>query len=164
MLHAGKGGSTIKKVVLLVLSILVLAIGMQQIGLAWGRKAGKMPAGPDAAAGFFNDSSLTKTQRERIAALQRKHFLEVAPLRQKLGETMFEYRQTQVLNPENEAALTAKRKAVKEARQALRLKATGFRAGLLQILTPEQQAKLIKAGFGRWGGRKGRCHGNGCGR
>ncbi len=33
----------------------------------------------------------------------------------------------------------------------------------MKILTPEQQAKLRKAGFGMWGGRKGRCHGGGCG-
>ncbi|MGE5552098.1 MAG: Spy/CpxP family protein refolding chaperone [Bacteroidota bacterium] len=147
-----------------MLSILVLAIGMQQIGLAWGRKTGKMPARPDAAAGFFNDSSLTKAQRERIAALQRKHFLEIAPLRQKLAEAILAYRQTQVLHPEDEAALAAKRNAVKEARQALRLKLTGFRTELMQILTPEQRAKLHEAGFGGWGAPKGRCHGSDCGR
>ena len=165
MLHAKKGGSKIKKVVLVVVSVLMLAIGMQQIGLVMGcRDEGKMPAGPNAAASFFIDSSLTTSQREQIAALWKKHFLAITPLRQRLGEAMFEYRQTQVLQPHDKAALTAKGKAVEEARQALRLKATEFRAEFLKLLTPEQQAKLHDAGFGMWGARKGRGHGSGCGR
>ena len=164
MLHARKGGSKIKKVVLIVVSVLMLAIGMQQIGLAMCRDEGKMPAGPNAAASFFTDSSFTTSQREQIAALRKKQFLAITPLRQRLWEAMFEYRQTQVLQPHDKAALTAKGNAVKEAHQALRLKATEFRTELLKLLTPEQQVKLRDAGFGMWGARKGRGHGGGCGR
>ena len=113
---------------------------------------------------FLGEANLTKAQRERIAALQKKHFLETAPLRQKLMEAVFAYRQTQVLEPENEASLAAKREAVKEAHKALRQKATESRAELLEILTPEQQEKLRASGLGKWGGRKGCRRGGGCGR
>ena len=148
---------------LVVLSVLILVIGLQQIGWSRGREAGRIPGGPQAAAGFLKDLGLTRTQRERIAALQQKHFQVTAPLRQRMEKATLEYRQALVLNPQDKAALTAKGKAVKQAHQVLRSMRVEFRAELMQILTPEQQKKVQDARVRKRSGQKGHGHGWGHG-
>jgi len=155
-----------KKVILVVATVLILVIGIQQFSLAWGRGNMNGNGSAVAAACILDDKSLTQAQRTQIAALQQKHFDGMATLRQKTQESMLAYRQTRALNPDDSAALAAKRKAVEDARLAMQKKAAELRGEFAKILTPEQQAKLGQ-GLGRQGGQgrgMGRgCQGNGCG-
>lgn len=147
-----------------MISVLVLAAGIQESGSAMDREAWKMPAGRHAPASFFAELDLTKEQREQIAALQKKHFQATSPLHQKMREAVFAYRQTMVLHPDDQAALAIKRQAIEEARRALHQKRAEFREEFERILTPAQRAKQRDAGFGEGVGWKGHGRRSGCGR
>lgn len=166
--RAGKGGIVMKKAIVVLALVFVLILGRQQLNPAWvsgpdGMSRSADQAVPKVRACLFDDESLTREQRMRIAALHEKYYREMTVLRQKLQVAAFAYRQARIIDPKDTQTLEAKRKAVEEARLPLRKRVTEFRVELLKILTPEQQAKLWE-GRGLWGtgfGRSGKGPGRG---
>ncbi len=145
-----------KKANAVLATVLAASIGLPGIGLAGAPGPGRIPPAVSKTScakrsSLFDDESLTKEQRMRIAALHEKYYRETAALRQKLREAVFAYRQAKILDPRDQKTLQAKYQAVEEARLPLRRKMAEFRIELAKVLTPEQQVKLWEKGGWRGG-------------
>jgi Spy/CpxP family protein refolding chaperone len=138
-----------KKMIVAVLVITLIATSGLAIAQGWGRGEGMMGPGhgPGGGAAGLN---LSPEQNQKMQALRESHFKETIPLRNEIMGKRLELRTLWAqTNPDQERIL-AKQKEVNALMGQLQEKATKHRLEMRQILTPEQRAKL-----GAFPGRRG---------
>jgi len=145
-----------KKMIVAVLGIALLATSGLAMAQGWGRGAGMGygpcmqgygQTGPGAGAPGLN---LTAEQNQKISALQENFFKETVPLRNELMAKQLELRSLWAqTNPDQEKIL-AKQKEINTLRAQLQEKGTKNRLEMRKVLTPEQQAQ-----FGAFAGSPG---------
>lgn len=154
-----------KKTILIVLAITVLATASLVFAQGWGRGAGMgIGAAPYALGicpGVTGASlNLTPEQIQKMQALREAHWKEIAPLQNELMSKRLELRSLWVQpNPDQEKIL-AKQKEINALTERIQERLTKQNLEMRQVLTPEQQAKLGTSyggfgagmGFGRKGG------------
>jgi len=160
-----------KKMILTVLAIALLATSSLAFAQGWGRGAG-MAYGPGAwmgpgpyAPGYFPgywaaSLNLTPEQIQKMQALREAYWKEIMPMQNELLSKRLELRGLWLQPNPDQDKILAKQKEINALREKLQEKATKHRLEMRRILTPEQQAKLGAAfgwfgpgpGFGRKGG------------
>jgi len=150
-----------RKLMVAVLAIALLATSGLALAQGWGRGMGMGPGdgmgfGPCAA-----NLNLSAEQIKEMQDLRAKHFNETAVLREKLFAKSAELRSLWAQNEPNEAEILKKQKEVNELRAELQAMGTRHRLQVRGILTPEQQTKLqnflsnsgnFGPGYGKRGG------------
>lgn len=166
-----------KKMILVVLAIALLATTGLAFGQGWGRGAG-MGYGPGIglgtgpaicpapyAPGYFSsvwaaNLNLTTEQVQKMQALREAFWKEIVPLQNELVSKRFELRSLWLQAKPDQDKILAKQKEINALMDNIQEKAIKHRLEMRQILTPEQQAKLGATfgwcgpgvGFGRKGG------------
>lgn len=160
-----------KKTILIVLAITILATTSLVFAQGWGRGAGMgygpgmWGTSPPYASGWCPGAwaaglNLTQEQLQKMQNLRESYWKEVAPLQNELMSKRLELRSLWLqANPDQDRIL-AKQREINLLQANVQEKATKHRLEMRQILTPEQQAKLGAtfgwfgpgAGFGRKGG------------
>ena len=140
--------------VILTTSGMALAVDWAKgpgMGVGYGPHSG----GPaKAGSGLWSALNLTPEQTEKMQALRKGFFEEALPLRNELMSKKFELKALWVQTNPDEAKIMAKQKEINALRAQLQEKATKNRLEMRKILTPEQQAQLVKL-FSRHRGSHG---------
>ncbi|MGB9699443.1 MAG: Spy/CpxP family protein refolding chaperone [Thermodesulfobacteriota bacterium] len=160
-----------KKLILTVLAITILATSGLAFAQGWGRGAG-MGYGPGAwiaagpyASGYFPGAwavnlNLTAEQLQKMQALREAFWKEITPWQNELFSKRLELRSLWLQPNPDQNKILAKQREINALIEKIQEKTTKHRLEMRQILTPEQQAKLGAAfgwfgpgaGFGRKGG------------
>ena len=160
-----------KKVIIAVLAIAVLATAGLAMAQGWGRGPGSGPCyglgyGPGPGAGHgpgfgqggpWGALNLTPEQTKKMQASRDAFLKETLPLRNEIQVKRLELRTLWTQNPPDEAKILAKQKEVNAQRAQLQEMATKHRLEMRQVLTPEQQAQIgaYGPGFGPGPGMRG---------
>jgi Spy/CpxP family protein refolding chaperone len=151
-----------KKMIVAVMMVSLLATAGLAMAQGWGRGAG-MGYGPDyGPRGAWGPGlNLTAEQNQKIQAMKESFFKETLPLRNEMQTKRLELKTLWVqTNPDQEKIL-AKQKEINALRAQLQEKSTKNRLEMRKVLTPEQQAQLgaygpgFGPGFGPGPGMKG---------
>jgi Spy/CpxP family protein refolding chaperone len=139
-----------KKLTLTLMAVVVGLLFTSQV-FAWG--AGY---GPGKGRGYenyreagFERLNLTAEQKAKIEALQTSTYKETRPIQEKMFDKSVELRRLWLqANPDRDK-ITGLQKEVSALRDVMQGKATEMRLEIRKVLTPEQQEKLVNAGWGR---------------
>jgi Spy/CpxP family protein refolding chaperone len=148
-----RDGERIMKRTLIVLSTLLLfTVGTASVLHAWrggpeGMGYGSAPYGAFVLADPNMD--LTTEQAAHIRALDEKYLQESKPLKEQLYGKGGELRSAWLQTTPDRAKISDLQKDVTNLRSQLREKMTAQRLEILNLLTPEQQAKVQVYGAGR---------------
>ena len=122
-----------------------------EMGMGYGPHSGGLgSAGP----GLWRGLNLTPEQTEKMQALRKSFFEEALPLRNELMSKKFELKALWVQTNPEEGKILAKQREINALRAQLQEKFTKNRLQMRKILTPEQQAQLVKL-FNRHKGWRG---------
>lgn len=166
-----------KKMILIVFTIVLLATTSLAFAQGWGRGAGMgygpgMGLGPGLGAyhapyapGYFSsvwaaNLNLTTEQLQKMQALREAFWKEIAPLQNELVSKRLELRSLWLQPKPDPDKILAKQKEINALTAKVQENVSKHCLEMRQILTPEQQAKLGAAfgwfgpsvGFGRKGG------------
>jgi Spy/CpxP family protein refolding chaperone len=158
-----------KKILIAILVITVLAVAGFAMAQGWGRgQMGQGPMGPGYGPGPQNPGScltalnITPEQKQKMQTAQESFVKETIPLRNELQSKQLELRNLWGQNDPDSGKIIAKQKEVNVLRDQLQEKAIKNRLEMRAMLTPEQQTKLGtcpeglghgRKGHGMWGGR-----------
>jgi protein CpxP len=116
-----------------------------------GRGAGRGPCGDWDRGARFQELNLTPEQDDKITALREAHLKDVKPLMDKMFSKRGDLKILWLQKNPDEEKIRATQKEIRALRDQLEDKRWDYRKASLNVLTPEQQAK-IKTRFGRgWG-------------
>lgn len=155
-----------KKLLVAVLGITVLATSGLALAQGWGRGPGM---GPGAGGGMAfgpcaANLNLSAEQIKEMQDLRAKHFNETAAIREKLYAKHTELRSLWAQKDPNQAEIMTKQKEANELRAELQEMGIKHRLQARGILTPEQQTQLqgcfsgtgnFGPGFGKRGAGRG---------
>ena len=154
-----------KKIIVTVFVIVLLATSGLALAQGWGRGAGMGPGyGPCATGygpgGWAAALNLTPEQTQKMQALRETHFKETIPLRNEIMSKRIELQTLWVQDNPDQEKILAKQREINAVRTQLQEKATKHRLEMRQVLTPEQRAKIgafpgRPGGFGPGHGMKG---------
>jgi Spy/CpxP family protein refolding chaperone len=147
-------------VVLLAAAGLVMAQGYEK-GPGMGMGYGPHSGGRLGGHGLWRALNLTPEQTQKIQALQKSFFKETLPLRNDLMSKKLELRSLWLQPNLDEEKILAKQKEISGLRAQLGERVIKNRLEMRQILTPEQQAKLISLRAQQW--HRYHRYGRGCG-
>ena len=163
-----------KKMMVAVLGIALLATSGLALAQGWGRGPGMGP-GPGGGVGFgpcAANLNLSAEQIKQMQELRTQHIADMAPQREKLFAKQAELRSLWAQKGATQEDILGKQKEVNEFRTQLQTAATQHRLELRAILTPEQQTQLQSCmsdagnagpGYGKRGGGFGPGRGMGMG-
>jgi Spy/CpxP family protein refolding chaperone len=164
-----------KKMIVAVLAVAVLATSGIAMAQGWGRGPGMgMGYGPCSSGygpqGFGPGTpmaglNLTPEQNQKMNAMREGFFKETIPLRNDLMAKQLEMRTLWSQTTPDQEKILAKQKEINALRAQMQEKATKHRLEMRQILTPDQQAKLqdFPGGLGMMGPGHGMRGGRGSG-
>jgi Spy/CpxP family protein refolding chaperone len=132
-------------------------------GMGGGRGPGRMGQGgcPGMSMGMgiraIQELNLTPDQQKQMATLETKLGDETAPLRAQMDAKRAELQGLWTAQTPDRKAILAKQAEMDRVRDSLRTAVTDYRLGVLNVLTPDQRAKLASmphgpGGFGSGGG------------
>ena len=142
-----------KKTIVAVFVIALMATSGLAVAQGWGKGEGMMPGhgGPGHGPGGWTAAlNLTPEQNQKIQELRAAHFKETIPLRNELMGKRLELRALWAQTEPDQGKILAKQKEINALMAQLQEKGTKHRLEMRQILTPEQRAKL-----GTFAGRRG---------
>ena len=152
-----------KKIMIMVLAIALLATAGVALAQGWGRGPGYGPgagygpgSGPKGAWGA--GLNLTAEQQQKMQALRESHFADTALLRDQMIAKQTELRALWAQPNPDSGAIIAKQGEINTLREQLQAKGIQNRLEMRKVLTPEQQAQLgsaIGQGFGPGAGMRG---------
>jgi Spy/CpxP family protein refolding chaperone len=156
--------SKMKKLIVGILVVTLLATGGVAMAQGWGRGMGFGP-GPGAGygpgygpgGGWGPGLNLTAEQNQKMQAMRESFFKETLTMRNEMQTKQLELRTLWAqTNPDQEKIL-AKQKEINALRAQLQEKTTKHRLDMRKVLTPEQQAQLgaYGPGFGPGYGMRG---------
>jgi len=160
-----------KKMIVAVLAIALLATAGLTMAQGWGRGPGYGP-GPGASGpgygpggGWGAGLNLTAEQNQKMQALRESFLKETLPMRNEMQIKQLELRTLWSQTNPDEGKILAKQKEINALRAQLQEKGTKNRLEMRKILTPEQQAQLgaYGPGFGMGHGMRGGMMGGGFG-
>jgi len=152
-----------KKMIVAILGIALLATYGLALAQGWGRGAG-MGLGPGGGMGLgpcAANLNLTAEQIKEMQDLRTKHFNETATLRETLFARNAELRSLWAQANPDEKNIVAKQKEVNDLRAQLQEMAVKHRLQARGVLTPEQQTQVqgylsdtgnFGPGYGKRGG------------
>jgi Spy/CpxP family protein refolding chaperone len=152
-----KGGYVMKKILIVLAMVLVLA-GATFV-YAVGPGSGPGPRG--GCLGFGKGTSLTEEQKTQFQELRQKFHDETAKLREQIWAKRQELRTLWSDSKSDADAILKKEKEVRDLQDQMRDKAVQMKLEARNILTPEQLAESGKFGDPGSGRRPGK--GRGCG-
>ena len=152
-----KGGNVMKKILVVLTMVLVLA-GASFV-YAVGPGSGPGPRG--YCLGFGKGASLTEQQKTQFQELRQKFHDETATLREQIWAKRQELRTLWSDSKSDADAILKKEKEVRVLQDQMRDKAVQMKLEARNILTPEQLAESGKCGDPGSGRRQGK--GRGCG-
>ena len=144
----------------LVLMAVVLGVLLTVPAFAFGPRGGNGPGGcyqgncPGGDRDYYPDKmfkklNLTDEQKTKIEALVTAREKEIRPIREKMFDKSEELRRLWLNENPDKDKILALQKEARTLRDNMEDKATALRFEIRKILTPEQQAKLAKFGWGR---------------
>ena len=107
------------------------------------------------------DLNLTKEQQDKLAALRKRQWEELKPLRDQMYQKRQEMRGLYTSPATRDATIIAKQKELNALQQQMQDRMVQFRLEQRKIFTPEQLSKLQQMPYGRG---RGACGGYGRGR
>jgi len=107
------------------------------------------------------DLNLTKEQQDKLAALRKRQWEELKPLRDQMYQKRQEMRGLYTSPATDDATIIAKQKELNALQQQMQGRMVQFRLEQRKIFTPEQLSKLQNMPYGRG---RGACGGYGKGR
>ena len=155
-----------KKMIIAVLGIALLATSGLAIAQGWGRGGG-MGFGPGGGMGLgpcAANLNLTAEQIKQMQELRTQHFNETATLREALLARNAELRSLWAQSNPDEKNLVAKQKEINDLRSRLQEMSVKHQLQARGILTPEQQTQVqgylsdtgnFGPGYGKRGGGRG---------
>jgi Spy/CpxP family protein refolding chaperone len=155
-----------KKMIVAVLGIALLATSGLAIAQGWGRGGG-MGFGPGGGMGLgpcAANLNLTAEQIKQMQELGTQHFNETATLREALLAKNAELRSLWAQPNPGEKSIVAKQKEVNELRAQLQEMGVKHQLQARGVLTPEQQTQVqgylsdsgnFGPGYGKRGGGRG---------
>ncbi len=160
-----------KKIIVAVLAVALLAVAGVAMAQGWGRGPGMgygpgMGSGPGYGGPGLN---LTPEQNQKMQALREGFFKEMLPLRNEMQIKRLELRTLWAQTNPDQDKILAKQKEVNALREKFQEKSTLHRLEMRKVLTPEQQAQLgaygpgFGPGFGPGHGMRGGMMGGGFG-
>ena len=157
-----------KKMIIAVLGIALLATSGLAIAQGWGRGGG-MGFGPGGGMGLgpcAADLNLTAEQIKQMQELRTQHFNETAALREALLARNAELRSLWAQKDPNQVEILKKQKEINDLRSQLQEMGVKHQLQARQVLTSEQQTQLqgYLYGGGNYGPSYGRRGGFGGGR
>jgi Spy/CpxP family protein refolding chaperone len=160
-----------KKIMVAVMMVALLAAGGLVMAQGYekgpGMGYGPHSGGRSGGHGLWRALNLTPEQVEKMKALRKSFFEQALPLRNDLRSKKLELKALWLQPNVDEEKILAKQKEINALRDQLQEKATRNRLGMRQILTPEQQAKLISLCGHQWHGyhkwHRHHRYGRGCG-
>jgi Spy/CpxP family protein refolding chaperone len=167
-------GIQMKKVMVAVLAIALLATSGLALAQGWGRGPGMGP-GAGGGMGFgpcAANLNLSAEQIKEMQDLRTKHFNETAAVREALLARNAELRSLWAEKEPNQTAILKKQKEVNDLRAQMQEMGVKHRLQARGILTPEQQTQLQNClsetgnagpGYGKRGGGYGGGRGMGMG-
>ena len=154
-----KGGNVMKKILVVLTMVLVLA-GASFV-YAVGPGSGSGPRG--YCLGFGKGASLTEQQKTQFQELRQKFHDETATLREQIWAKRQELRTLWSDSKSDADAILKKEKEVRDLQDQMRDKAVQMKLEARNILTPEQLAESGKFGDSGPGRGQGKGHGRGHG-
>jgi Spy/CpxP family protein refolding chaperone len=163
-----------KKVMVAVLAIALLATSGLALAQGWGRGPGMGP-GAGGGMGFgpcAASLNLTAEQIKQMQDLRAEHFKETATLRETLLTKKADLRSLWALKDPKQEDILLKQQEINDLRAKLQTLATQHRLEARKVLTPEQQTQLQSClsdpgnfgpGYGKRGGGYGPGRGMGMG-
>jgi zinc resistance-associated protein len=160
-----------KKMLVVVLAIALLATAGVAMAQGWGRGMGYGPGqgygpggnapcgGPGCGQGYGPQGSwaanlnLTAEQNQKMQSMREGFFKETLPLRNEMQLKQLELRTLWAQASPDQEKILAKQKEVNALRAQMQEKGTKHRLEMRKILTPEQQAQA--QAFGPGGGMRG---------
>ena len=133
-----------KKMIVAILGIALLATSGLALAQGWGRGAG-MGLGPRGGMGLgpcAANLNLTAEQIKEMQDLRTKHFNETATLREALLARNAELRSLWAQSNLDEKTIVAKQKEVNDLRAQLQEMAVKHQLQARGVLTPEQQTQV----------------------
>jgi len=169
--RAARKGKKMKRMIVAVLAVALLATAGVAMAQGWGRGGGYGPGpgtpgpgyGPRGAGG--PGLNLTAEQNQKMQALRESFLKETLPVKNEMQIKKLELRTLWAQTNPDEEKILAKQKEMNALRAQLQEKGTKNRLEMRKILTPEQQAQLgaYGPGFGMRHGMKGGMMGGGFG-
>jgi Spy/CpxP family protein refolding chaperone len=149
-----------KKLMVAVLAIALLATAGLALAQGWGRGQGMGPGGGMGFGPCAANLNLSAEQIKEMQDLRAKHFNETATIREQLFAKNAELRSLWAQKEPNETAILKKQKEVNELRTELQAMGTKHRLQARGVLTPEQQTQLQSClgdtgNFGPGAGKRG---------
>jgi len=170
--EAAKRRREMKKMIIAVLAIALLATAGVAMAQGWGRGMGSGPGygpgsgpGPGPRGALGPALNLTPEQTQKMQALRESFFKETIPQRNELQIKQLELRTLWAQTTPDQEKILAKQKEINALRAQLQEKTTMHRLEMRKVLTPEQQAQLgaYGPGFGPGYGMRGGMMGGGYG-
>jgi zinc resistance-associated protein len=152
------------KKVMTIVAVIALAAVVASPAMAYRGMGGGYGSGPGniadiAAARGLN---LTAEQTEKINAMRAAHLKDMQPLQDQMVTKSRELRTLWLATTPDQEKINALQKEVRNLRDQLTDRMTGYRLEARKILTPEQLAKvqsdygmgrgMARGGAGMWGG------------
>jgi Spy/CpxP family protein refolding chaperone len=163
-----KGEQKMKKVSMGFATVLmVLALASTTFAYGWGGGGGRGQARGVCYDGGYageipmaSQLNLSAEQTEKIRVLREAHLKDIKPLRDKMFAKRGDLKLLWLQSNPDEAKIRAAQKDIRNLRDQMQDKRTSQLLAVLQVLTPEQQAKVKARGPGRgFGPGGGRCAG-----
>jgi Spy/CpxP family protein refolding chaperone len=133
------------KKVMIIVAALVLGVAAAPPSMAahreWQGGYGSEPGNVTDIAGIPG-LNLSADQTERIGALRQVHRRDIRPLQEQLMGKSRELRELWLAKMPDRERILALQREVHDLRGRLLEKLTGYRLEVLQMLTPDQQAKV----------------------
>lgn len=133
--------TTVVAVITLALIVAAPAMAYREMRMGFGRGPGNVE---DIAE--ERDLDLTAEQKEKIIALREAHLKDIKPFQDQLYVKGRELRGLWLAKTPDRESILALQKEVQNLRNQLMDKLTNYRLEVRQILTPEQQAKILPYG------------------
>ena len=125
-----------KKMIVAIMAVALLATSGVAIAQGWGRGAG-MGYGPCAAG-----VNLSAEQIQQMQEMRKKFFDETASLREEMFQKNADLRSLWAQPNPDPSAISEKQKEINALRTQMQTLATQHRLEARKVLTPEQQAQL----------------------
>ena len=147
----------------------LLIVGLASATLAWGGQGGwgrGQGCGATCSGGDFAGAAglnLTADQTEKLQTLRQTMQQETKPLRDKMFAARGDLRLLWADKNPNQDKIVAAQKEMRSLRDQMQDKMTAYRLAALNVLTPEQKAKIQSYRGRGFGGGKGKGFGSGRG-
>ena len=139
-------------VAVIALAAIVASPAMAYRGMRVGYGYGP---GNVADIGAARDLNLTAEQTAKINAMREAHLKDIKPLQDQMLSKSGELRSLWLAATPDREKINALQKEAQGLRDQMTDKFTTYRLAVLQVLTPEQQAKVQAYGIGRGMARMG---------